>query len=81
MDLRQASLYLGVSPDTLYRYVNEGVVPAFKLGNRWKLRKAVLDSWMEREIIELHRNAEHAEHAARPRARASRTKRRNGSKS
>jgi excisionase family DNA binding protein len=50
MNLRQASVYLGVSPDTLYRYVSEGVVPAFKLGNRWKLRKSVLDRWMETKM-------------------------------
>ncbi len=50
MSLRQASLYLGVSADTMYRYVSEGMVPAFKLGNRWKLRKSVLDRWMERKM-------------------------------
>ncbi|HET9400442.1 MAG TPA: helix-turn-helix domain-containing protein [Candidatus Acidoferrales bacterium] len=50
MNLRQASNYLGVSTDTLYRYVSEGVVPAFKLGNRWKLRKSVLDRWMEHKM-------------------------------
>jgi excisionase family DNA binding protein len=50
MNIRQASVYLGVSPDTLYRYVCEDRVPAFKLGNRWKFKKAVLDRWMEREM-------------------------------
>jgi excisionase family DNA binding protein len=50
MSLRQASNYLGVSADTMYRYVSEGMVPAFKLGNRWKLRKSVLDRWMERKM-------------------------------
>src|SRR6266478_9798662 len=33
MNIRQASQYLGVSPDTLYKYVNEQKIPAFKLGN------------------------------------------------
>jgi excisionase family DNA binding protein len=50
MSLRQASQYLGVSPDTLYRYICDGVVPAFKLGSRWKFRKSVLDRWMERKM-------------------------------
>ncbi|MGH7866383.1 MAG: helix-turn-helix domain-containing protein [Candidatus Dormibacteraceae bacterium] len=50
MNLRQASQYLGVSPDTLYRYICNGVVPAFKLGNRWKFRKTILDRWMERKM-------------------------------
>jgi excisionase family DNA binding protein len=47
MDIRQASEYLGISGDTLYRYASEGFVPAFKLGNRWRFRKSLLDSWMD----------------------------------
>ncbi len=47
MDIRQASEYLGISGDTLYRYASEGFIPAFKLGNRWRFRKSLLDSWMD----------------------------------
>ncbi len=50
MNIREASDYLGVSPDTLYRYVYEDQIPAFKLGNRWKFKKTVLDRWMESKI-------------------------------
>lgn len=49
MNIRQASQYLGVSPDTLYKYVYEEKIPAFKLGNRWKFKKTILDSWMEKK--------------------------------
>ena len=47
MDIREASEYLGVSPETLYKYVYEEKIPAFKLGNRWKFKKTLLDRWME----------------------------------
>jgi excisionase family DNA binding protein len=47
MNIRQASQYLGVSPDTLYKYVYEEKIPAFKLGNRWRFKKSKLDQWME----------------------------------
>jgi len=47
MNIRQASHYLGISPDTLYRYLSEGKLPAFKLGNRWRFKKTTLDRWME----------------------------------
>ena len=47
MDIRQAADYLGISGDTLYRYASEGFVPAFKLGNRWRFRKILLDGWMD----------------------------------
>lgn len=47
MNIRQASQYLGVSSDTLYKYVGEQKIPAFKLGNRWRFKKSKLDQWME----------------------------------
>ena len=46
MNIRQAAEYLGISADTLYRYASEGFVPAFKLGNRWRFKKSLLDAWM-----------------------------------
>ncbi len=51
MNIRQASHYLGISPDTLYKYVSEEIIPAFKLGNRWKFKKSILDSWMENQSL------------------------------
>ena len=47
MDIRQAADYLGISGDTLYRYASEGFIPAFKLGNRWRFRKSLIDAWMD----------------------------------
>ena len=49
MTLREASQYLGISPDTLYKYLGEDKIPAFKLGNRWRFKKDLLDRWMERK--------------------------------
>jgi len=50
MNVKEASEYLGISPDTLYRYVYQDKIPAFKLGNRWKFKRAILDRWIERKI-------------------------------
>ena len=51
MTLREASEYLGISPDTLYKYLNENRIDgvAFKLGNRWRFKKDLLDRWMEQK--------------------------------
>jgi excisionase family DNA binding protein len=49
MDIRQAADYLGISPDTLYKYASESFVPAFKLGNRWRFKKSRLDDWMDQQ--------------------------------
>ena len=49
MDIRQAAGYLGISPDTLYKYASESFIPAFKLGNRWRFKKSRLDDWMDQQ--------------------------------
>jgi excisionase family DNA binding protein len=47
MDIRQAADYLGISSDSLYKYASESFIPAFKLGNRWRFKRSLLDHWME----------------------------------
>src|ERR1700742_3888250 len=49
MDIRIASDYLGISPDTLYKYASEGFVPAFKMGNRWRFKSSRLNDWMDQQ--------------------------------
>lgn len=68
MNIRQASQYLGVSTDTLYKYVYEEKIPAFKLGNRWKFKKTILDAWMERKSM----GGNQEEKATKKRPRAAR---------
>jgi excisionase family DNA binding protein len=46
MDVRQCAAYLGISADTLYNYAMEGFVPSFKLGNRWRFKRELIDEWM-----------------------------------
>jgi excisionase family DNA binding protein len=57
MDIREASEYLGVSRETLYKYVYEEKIPAFKLGNRWKFKKTVLDRWMEKQSAQFEQRS------------------------
>lgn len=49
MDIRQAAEYLGISPDSLYKYASENTIPAFKLGNRWRFKRSLLESWMDQQ--------------------------------
>jgi excisionase family DNA binding protein len=70
MDIRQAADYLGISGDTLYRYASEGFVPAFKLGNRWRFRKSLLDGWMDEKSGVVAHSASVDASAKKPVARA-----------
>ena len=64
MNIRQASQYMGVSPDTLYKYVGEQSIPAFKLGNRWRFKKSRLDQWMEEKSSQVETGSKHKPKAA-----------------
>ncbi|HET9088574.1 MAG TPA: helix-turn-helix domain-containing protein [Acidobacteriaceae bacterium] len=49
MDIRNAADYLGISADSLYKYASEHFIPAFKLGNRWRFKRSLLENWMEQQ--------------------------------
>jgi excisionase family DNA binding protein len=53
-----------VSPDTLYKYVGEQRIPAFKLGNRWRFKKSKLDQWMEEKSSQMEVGVKHKTKAA-----------------
>lgn len=49
MDINQCAAYLGISPDTLYKYVHIKKVPAYRLGNRWRFNRILIDDWIRKE--------------------------------
>lgn len=49
MTIKDASQYLGIKPPTLYKYVKAKVIPAFKIGNMWRIKRSVLEDWLERK--------------------------------
>ena len=44
--IAEAAEYLRLSVETLYKYVQRGVVPAAKVGRHWRFDKAAIDRWM-----------------------------------
>ncbi|MER3422224.1 MAG: hypothetical protein C4293_02315 [Nitrospiraceae bacterium] len=40
--------YLKVAPRTLYRYIQERRMPAFKLGKEWRFVRSDLEQWLRR---------------------------------
>lgn len=37
--------YLGVSDDTIHRWIKAKQMPATKIGRCWKFKKALVDEW------------------------------------
>lgn len=52
LTVKEASGYLKISEKTLYRFIREQNIPAFKLGREWRFKKSLLDEWMEKRIIQ-----------------------------
>ncbi len=45
----ETAQYLKLGLPTLYRYMQKKEIPCFKMGNRWRFKKSVLDKWMEEQ--------------------------------
>ena len=49
---KEAAEYLGIKPSTLYKYIKQGVIPAFKIGSLWRFKKSALDRWISKKLEE-----------------------------
>ena len=39
--------YLGLSRDTVYKWIENKGLPAYRLGRLWKFKKEDVDKWLE----------------------------------
>jgi len=39
--------YLGVSKDTVYKWIDKYKMPAHRMGRLWKFKKEQVDAWVE----------------------------------
>ncbi len=46
LTIREVADYLKITERTLYRLVQEGKLPAFKVGNSWRFRREDLERWI-----------------------------------
>jgi excisionase family DNA binding protein len=49
MTIEQVARYLSLHELTVRRLAREGEIPAFKVGRQWRVKKALLDRWIEQE--------------------------------
>lgn len=52
MSTQEAARRLGVTPRTLYRFVDEGSLPAYKMGRVLRLKAADVDDFIERSRVQ-----------------------------
>lgn len=50
MTIKEVAEYLQLEEHTVYKMARKGEIPAFKLGKNWRVRKDLLDKWIEEQI-------------------------------
>jgi len=51
IDIKEASLYIGLQVDTIYHMVSQRRIPFVKVGRRTKFDVRLLDEWLERHTV------------------------------
>jgi len=47
MTVKDIADYLHMHPMTIYRYLKEGKIPAFKIGTSWRIRRDSIQKWIK----------------------------------
>ncbi|WP_417516536.1 methylation-associated defense system helix-turn-helix domain-containing protein MAD1 [Marinobacter sp.] len=46
LSVSEIAKYLGVSNDTVYRWIDKQTMPAHRVGRAWKFKKDEVDDWV-----------------------------------
>ncbi len=49
MTITEVAEYLKISEMTTYKFVQEGKIPAFKVGRHWRVQRSDLKEFMEKQ--------------------------------
>jgi excisionase family DNA binding protein len=47
LSVEEICKYLGVSKDTVYRWIDKHSMPAHRMGRLWKFKRTQVDAWVE----------------------------------
>jgi excisionase family DNA binding protein len=51
MTIRQMASYLSLNERTVLKLVTDGSLPGVKVGNQWRFRKAMIDTWLDDQML------------------------------
>lgn len=46
LSVAEIAEHLGISKETVYRWLDKGKIPAHKVGKQWKFKVSEVDSWV-----------------------------------
>jgi PTS system nitrogen regulatory IIA component len=47
LTVKEVAQYLKLSADLIYKFAQQGKIPASKVGTAWRFKKQKIDQWME----------------------------------
>ena len=51
LTVKQLATYLSVNERTVVKLVQEGMLPGVKVGNQWRFRKIMIDTWLDDQML------------------------------
>lgn len=54
MKVKDVAAYLQISKDLIYKWAQEGKIPASKLGNQWRFKREEVDEWAKSQRPQVH---------------------------
>jgi excisionase family DNA binding protein len=51
MTVKHLAEYLNVNERTVLKLVSDGTLPGVKIGNQWRFRKAMIDAWLDDQML------------------------------
>ena len=46
LSIEEIAAYLGIKPDTVYKWIGRKKMPAHKVGSLWKFKRDEIDQWV-----------------------------------
>jgi len=50
MNIKEVAGYLSVHTSTIYKYAQQGTIPAFKIGSDWRFSRKHIDLWIDEKM-------------------------------
>ena len=51
LSVEEVATRFGVNPTTVYRLVQRGLLPGFKVGMQWRFSRDMLESWVTDQVM------------------------------
>ncbi|RKZ29290.1 hypothetical protein DRQ29_00240 [bacterium] len=56
MTVEEVAKYLKLKPQTIYKWAQEGKIPAAKFGKEWRFKKSLIDEWIDAKFEQSRKN-------------------------